>query len=51
MDKIENKRFFSKEENLLFSLCEKRRKEIYKSEKLLACAEKIVYDCLSLDPK
>lgn len=35
----------------LFPLCEKKEKEIRKSEKLLDCKEKIVYDCLSLDPK
>lgn len=35
----------------LFPLCEKKEKEIRKSEKLLDCKEKIVYDCLSLEPK
>lgn len=35
----------------LFPLCEKKVKDMRKSEKLLDNKEKIVYDCLSLDPK
>lgn len=35
----------------LYSLSEKNEKEMCKSDKLLETKEKIVYDCLSLEPK